>query len=102
MSQIVSAIYADGVLRPTTPLNLPELTKVEVEVRQPPELAACNDERKQVIEALTKAGLLANKPSLFPFPDDPISEEEQEELAMIFAGEKPLSEIIIEERREGW
>jgi hypothetical protein len=45
---------------------------------------------------------LANAPAPSPIPEEPISEEEEEELAQIFAGEKPLSEIIIEERREGW
>lgn len=102
MSQTITAIYADGVLRPLVPLALPDQTQVELVVKPAPDLAACNDERKQIIEALARAGLLANSPSLFPFPDEPISEEEQEELAQVFAGEKPLSEIIIEERQEGW
>lgn len=38
--------------------------------------------------------------TLTPLPE-PISEEEQEELGRLFAGEKPLSEMIIEER-EGY
>ena len=102
MSQTITAIYADGVLRPLVPLELPEQTQVELEVRPASSEAACNHERKQFIEALAQAGLLANEPSLFPFPDEPLSEEEQNDLARIFAGEKPLSQIIIEERQEGW
>ena len=57
-----------------------------------------HDERRQIIEALAEAGLLANAPSLYPLSEEPVSEEEEEELAQIFAGKKPLSEIIIEER----
>lgn len=102
MSQIVTAIYADGVLRPVVPLELPEQAQVEVEVRPASEAAVRNDERKQFIEALAQAGLLANDPALFPIPDEPLSEAEQEALGRIFAGEKPLSEIIIEERLAGW
>ena len=102
MSQTITAIYSDGVLRPLVPLALPDKTKVELVVQPAPDLTALNEERRRIIEAMAQAGLLANSPSLFPFPDDPISEEEQEELAQVFAGEKPLSEIIIEERAEGW
>lgn len=102
MSQTITAIYADGVLRPLAPLALPEQTQVELVLRPASELTACNEERRQFIEALALAGLLANTPALFPFPDEPLSEEEQEELGRVLAGEKPLSEIIIEERQEGW
>lgn len=60
-----------------------------------------HDERRRIIESLAHAGLLANAPALHPIPEEPISEEEEEELAQIFAGAKPLSEIIIEEHEEG-
>lgn len=102
MSQTITAVYADGVLRPLSPLNLPEETQVELEMRPVASVAAHNQERKQFIEALAQAGLLANEPSLFPFPEEPLSDEEQQDLARLFAGEKPLSQIIIEERQKGW
>ena len=103
MSQTITAIYADGVLRPLAPLELENQTQVELEVRPIRNMESANyEERKQIIEAMAKAGLLANTPALSFSSDEIISEEEEEELAQMFTGEKPLSEIIIEERQEGW
>ncbi len=103
MSQTITAIYANGVLRPLTPLELPEQTPVEIEVRAVTKVTdEGGEERRRIIEALASAGLLANKPADFPLPESPLSEAEEEELAEIFADEKPLSEIIIEERQEGY
>jgi predicted DNA-binding antitoxin AbrB/MazE fold protein len=103
MNQTITAIYANGVLRPLTPLELEDQAQVELEVRSVKSAeSAPTDERRRIIEALAHAGLLANTPALYAIPEEPISEEEEEELAQIFAGEKPLSEIIIEERQEGW
>ncbi len=106
MSQTVTAIYTDGIFRPLTRLELENQTQVELEVRPAKNVEAFNaanyEERKMIIEAMSKAGLLANTPALSFSTEEVISEEEEEELAQIFAGEKPLSEIIIEERQEGW
>lgn len=106
MSQTITAIYADGVLRPLAPLELENQTQVELEVypvKDPAPTPAANyEERKRIIEAMAKAGLLANTPALSFSTEEIISEAEEEELAQVFAGEKPLSEIIIEERQEGW
>lgn len=103
MNQTITAIYANGVLHPLTPLELEDQTQVELEVRSVKSAKSePHDERRQIIEALAQAGLLANTPALYPYPEEPVSEQEEEELAQLFAGEKPLSEIIIEEREEGW
>ncbi len=103
MSQTITAVYANGVLRPVMPLELENYTQVELEVRTINTAQAANyEERKQIIEALAKAGLLANTPALSFDLESIVSEAEEEELAQLFAGEKPLSEIIIEERQEGW
>jgi predicted DNA-binding antitoxin AbrB/MazE fold protein len=103
MSQTITAVYADGVLRPVLPLELENYTQVELEVRPIKNTESANyEERKRIIEAMAKAGLLANTPAISFNVEEIISEEEEEELAQIFAGEKPLSEIIIEERQEGW
>jgi predicted DNA-binding antitoxin AbrB/MazE fold protein len=103
MNQTITAIYANGVLRPLTPLELEDQAQVELEVRSVKSAeTAPAEERRRIIEALAQAGLLANAPALYPISEEPVSEEEEEELAQIFAGEKPLSEIIIEERQEGW
>ncbi|MGH9845695.1 MAG: antitoxin family protein [Blastocatellia bacterium] len=103
MNQIVTAIYADGVLRPLVPLELPEQTEVELEVRPAatPENSALA-ERIRVHQILVAAGIVVNHETWRALPEDPVSEEEQQELDRAFAGGKPLSEIIIEEREEGW
>ena len=103
MSQTIAAIYESGIFRPLTPLQLEDQTRVELEVRalNRAELSH-NDERQQIIAAMANAGLLANSPALSFTNEEIASEEEEEELAQLFAGEIPLSEIIIEERREGW
>ena len=98
MSQTITAIYANGVLRPVVPLNLPEQTQVEIELKQvtTPEVEPSN-ERRRVIQALAEAGVIINLP-LEPFPPSPLSPEERERLAKVLSVGKPLSEIIIEER----
>ena len=95
MSQTITVIYADGVLRPLTPLDLPEQTEIELEVMRvaTPE----EDERSLVLRALADAGVIINKP-YEPLPPSPISDEERERLGRVFAVGKPLSEIIVEER----
>jgi len=98
MSQKITAIYADGVLRPLTPLELPEQTQVEIEVRQVTVPGATGaDERHRIHQALVAAGLVKERPAA-PAPAHPLSAEERERLGRIFSVGKPLSEIIIEER----
>lgn len=94
MSQIVTAIYVEGMLRPLTPLELPERAQVEIELRQ---VAQPNDERKRVLRALAESGVIINRP-FEQQPVNPISDEERERLARLFSVGKPLSEMIIEER----
>jgi len=95
MTEIVTAVYEDGVLRPLNPLNLRERQTVRVQVLSEEPLGA-----EQVIEALVKAGLITPPPGHSKV--DPISEKERHELAEILGQVpgKPLSEIIIEERGE--
>jgi len=98
MSQTITAIYANGVLRPVTPLDLPEQAQVEIEVKQvaTPE-AERLDERSRIHQALVAAGLTLEHP-VNPQPAAPLSAEERERIGRVFAVGKPLSEIIIEER----
>lgn len=99
MSQIVTAIYADGVLRPLMPLALPEQSEVEIEIKSAPKAAnAALAERIRVHQILVDAGLTVNHETWRALPEDPVSAAEQEEFDQAFAGSKPLSEIIIEER----
>lgn len=93
----IMAIYENGVLRPLTPLALPEHARVQIHVRQVMAPTDAADHRRQVREALVTAGL--SLPSLPPPPaSSPISAERREELARLFAAGGPLSELIIEER----
>ena len=94
MSEIVTAVYEKGLLRPLTPLNLRERQSVRLQVL--PEEPA--DEVDRIINRLVAAGLMTPPPGHSDV--DPVSEEERRELAEILgkAPGKPLSEIIIEER----
>jgi predicted DNA-binding antitoxin AbrB/MazE fold protein len=100
MSSTILAIYENGVLRPLTPLDLPEQTQVQIEVQQVDLPENLQEQRRKIHETLLAAGL--SKPKTFaeaealaiPAEED----EEDEELANLFSQGKPLSEIIIEER----
>lgn len=101
MSQTITAIYADGVLRPLVPLALPEQSEVEIEIKSAP--TAEHDalaERIRVHQILVDAGLVEDTGLWQAAPVLPISPEEEEELGRAFAVGKPLSEIIIEDRDE--
>jgi predicted DNA-binding antitoxin AbrB/MazE fold protein len=102
MAEIVTAIYENGVLRPTHPLNLRERQTVRIQVlpEEPAELAEAEDELEQIIQSLVQTGKLTPPPGHSDI--EPLSERERRELAdrMGCAPGKPLSEIIIEERGE--
>ena len=101
MSQIVTVIYAEGVLWPLSPLELPEQAQVEVEVKltAKPNRAAI-EERIRIHQALVDAGLVVDTGHWQAEIVRPVSEDEEEELGRVFAKGKPLSELIIEEREE--
>ena len=99
MTETVTAVYEHGVLRPLTPLHLPEHSQVEIEVRtihSPPDARA---RREQVRAALGAAGILA---PVTPSAMSPLSEAERTALAEQLAvpGATPLSQVIIEDREE--
>ena len=93
----IIAVYENGVLRPLTPLALPEHTRVQVHVQQISAPTDAAEHRRQVQAALVAAGLSLPNPSVSPVLR-PLSEERREELAYLFAGEQSLSELIIKER----
>ncbi len=99
MSQIITAVYENGVLKPLTPLTLPEHAQVELDVRAIAAPADATAQREQVRQALADAGVLAN---LLPLPSDPqpMSTQERAALAqrLADAGVSPLSTIILDER----
>ena len=57
MNNQITAIYENGVLRPLTPLMLPEHTRVQVYVQPSPAPPNMNAHRQRVHEALVAAGL---------------------------------------------
>lgn len=97
MDQTITAIYENGVLRPLTPLALPEHTAVEISLRPLPATATAQAHRHLIHEVLIAAGLVLlapdTPPSVFP-----LSEGERNALARRIPAGRPLSEIILEER----
>jgi predicted DNA-binding antitoxin AbrB/MazE fold protein len=97
MSEIVTAVYEDGVLRPTEPLKLQEHQRVRLQVW----LEDAVEDERQLIQQLVAAGLMRSATtSKSSPPPDPVSEAERREIAEMMgrAPGKPLSEIILEER----
>jgi len=92
MSQLITAIYENGVLRPTDPLTLAEAQVVQLKVM--PQLTPT----QQYLQQLRDLGLVT-PPSAQP-DEERLPDIDREQLANKF-GElttKPISEIIIEER----
>ncbi len=94
MSEIITAVYENGVLRPLSPLSLQEhqIVRIQVVTEEP-----ATDEQ-QIIQSLVAAGLVT--PPSRRGDVEPVSEEARRELAQRLGQcpGKPLSEIIIEER----
>jgi len=97
MDQTIIAIYENGVLRPLTPLALPEHTEVEISLKPLPSTAAAKTHRRRVRQVLSAAGLVLPEPDTPP-RIQPLSAAERHELARRIPTGRPLSEIIIEER----
>ncbi len=103
MTEIVTAVYEKGMLRPLQPLDLRERQTVRIQVL--PEKTATqkepDDNIQALIQRLVAKGWMCPRPS-GPIPPDPVSEKERLRLADLMgsAPGKPLSEIIIEERGE--
>ena len=74
MNERVQAIYENGILRPLQPLNLPENSVVEIDVRDISEIYNKESANKFKIEAFEEwmAGLNPNTPNL---TDEQISRE---------------------------
>lgn len=103
MSEIVTAVYENGLLRPLEPLDLRERQRVRIQVL--PENGAGPKESEDPIEALIQKliteGRMRPRPD-GPVPPDPLSEEERRSLADRLGRTlgKPASEMVIEDRGE--
>jgi predicted DNA-binding antitoxin AbrB/MazE fold protein len=97
MSQIIQAIYENGILRPLAPLNLSENSIVEIDVRDVKENGEKTHSDK-VSEVLRRAGL--SSPLNIKVPEVKLSDDERRKLSERFSVGEPLSEIILEERED--
>lgn len=125
MTETITAIYENGVLRPLKPLRLKEQQRVKVQLlpedtqelalqrevvhqwlKDEDLLAEWDDEsleeRQAILNDFLAAGLIEERPWLDVPDEDPVSPEERAELARLLGSVpgKPLSETIIEERGE--
>jgi predicted DNA-binding antitoxin AbrB/MazE fold protein len=95
MTEIITAVYEKGLLRPTEPLNLREHQTVRLQV-----LGEEPTEQEDVLALLAAAGMLQTQRAIATRPPDPVSPEERQRLAEILgrAPGRSLSQIIIDER----
>ena len=97
MAQRITAIYEDGVLRPLSPLELPEHSQVEIDIHQVASATDSPAHRDQINQALVRAGL--SLPSIdTTAPATQLSPERREELARLFSVGASVSELISEDR----
>ena len=97
MAQRITAIYEDGVLRPLSPLELPEHSQVEIEIHQASPAIDHPSHRDQVNQALVKAGLSLSSIDTTAVATQ-LSPERREELAHLFSVGRPVSKSISEDR----
>jgi len=90
---IITAIYENGVLRPLTPLSLPEHSQVEIQILKPSLTAT--EERQRVRQILAAAGVI--QPHSVVEPVQPVSETALA-AAQALGQAGPLSEVIIADR----
>ena len=94
MSETITAVYSNGVLRPQNPLSLKDGQTVILQVLT----AETASSTEEVIQSLVAAGLVTPPPRHSDV--EPVSEQAWRELTQRLEASpgKPLSEIIIEER----
>ena len=103
MTEIVTAVYENGVLRPLEPLDLRERQRVRIQVL--PEKGKGQEESEDPIETLVRKliaeGRMRPHPD-GPIPPDPLSEDERQSLAdrLGRAPGKLASEMVTEDRGE--
>lgn len=96
MTEVITAMYENGVLHPLKPLKLRERQRVRIHIM--PEETQGEDEAEVAIRTLVASGRLT--PPIGHSNVIPLSEAERITLAERLgnAPGKPLSEIIIEDR----
>jgi predicted DNA-binding antitoxin AbrB/MazE fold protein len=98
MGRRVKAIYEGGVLRPLSPLELPEHTRVDIDIHQVDSVTDRSAHREQVNQVLLNAGLSLPSVDIIARSATRLSSERREELARLFSVGGPVSELISEDR----
>ena len=98
MTHRIAAIYEDGVLRPLSPLNLPEHSQVEIDIHHLGSPVGRTHHRDQVHQAMVDARLSVPVSDPTVHSVTPISAERREELARLFSTGGPVSDLISEDR----
>lgn len=93
LSGNIAVIYEKGVLRPLSPLNLPERTQLEIRIVQTGEDAGTDAERAYWV--LLQAGLIQ---PLSSTAIEMVSESERLCAADVYGQAGPLSDLVIAER----
>lgn len=96
MTQLITAVYEHGVLRPLKRLPLAENQTVQLQIMTEPNL----DATQMVLQTLISSGLLTPPPE--PTAPPPYSQAERQQAAdsLGHAAAIPLSQLIIEDRGE--
>jgi predicted DNA-binding antitoxin AbrB/MazE fold protein len=97
MKQTITAIYENGVLRPLTPLELPDHAEVRIQIETTPERPEAETHPRAVDAALIAAGLLTPR-VVAQAVSRPLSDSERATLSRRIPAGRPLSEIILDER----
>lgn len=91
MTELITAVYERGILRPLTPLSLAEKQTVKLQI-------VADNGAAQVIHGLVAAGLITPPPGTTD--QSPVTIQERHEMANRIgrAVKQPLSQIILSER----
>lgn len=103
MSQRITAIYENGVLRPLAPLDLPEHSTLELDVEEVRMPGTPQASRESIKRRMIDAGLSLSPTAATGAPPSEsrlLSDERRAELARLFAAERPLADLISEDRDE--
>lgn len=95
MNGNISVIYEKGVLRPLRPLDLPEHTRLEIQIVNSAETTTEDAER--AAQVLMAAGLIQ---PLAGVDVELVEESERRRVADAFGEAGPLSDVIIDDRRD--
>lgn len=101
MSDTITVIYEQGVLRPLLPLSLPENARIQVRIVRPQaHTTKALVEKQRVYDALMSAGLIERHSSADS--GNSISEQELAEAARVLGMAGPISDVIMAERAESY